>query len=143
MAILLVEDDPVLADVLRTGVAGVGLYPVVARTLAEADLVLETVEVAAIAVDVGVEGDAALEWLEHLAILHPPYANRAIAIFDRLPGDDVRARLKVSGAGVLLKPFTIHDFEEALRERLEAPAPPAPARRPVRAPGSHPDPSDA
>ena len=143
MAILLVEDDPALADVLRTGVAGVGLYPVVAGTLAEADLVLETVEVAAIAVDVDVEDDEALVWLEHLAILHPPYATRTIAICDRPPADDIRARLTASGAGIMLKPFTIRDFEEALRERLAAPEPSSPAGRPVRAPGSHPDPSDA
>ena len=142
MAILLVEDDPVLADVLRAAVAGVGMYPVVARTLAEADLVLETVEVSAIAIDLGVHDDA-LVWLEDLAILHPPYASRAIAICDRPPEDDLRARLDASGAAVLLKPFKIRDFEYVLRARLELPRPEQPGPRPVRSLGTRADPSDA
>jgi hypothetical protein len=37
MAFLIVEDDPLLADVLRTAVAGLELRPVVAATLGEAD----------------------------------------------------------------------------------------------------------
>jgi len=143
MTFLIIEDDPIVADVLRAGAAGVGLRPVVAASLNEADLVLETVEVAGIALDLDLEGGGALGWLEGLHLLHPPFTERTLVVLPEGVGEDVRRRVAGCGSGTLPSTFTLSDFEDAFRQRLEAPTPPARQEPPAGPPRSPHEPADS
>lgn len=136
MAFLIVEDDSAYADVLRVAAAGLELRPVVAGTLGEADLVLETVRVDGLVVDLHLaEGDP-IAWLESLRLLFPPLVERAVALADPDLDEALAARVVAAGAGLLHRPFTIHDFERAFAAQLgvvdEPPGRTQPALRPVR-----------
>lgn len=117
MAYLVVEDDRVLADVLRTALAAGGHRPVIATTLAEAALVLETLEVRGLVVDLDLDGGV-LDWLADLGLLHPPLARATVALAGGDVGDETRAKVEEVGAGLLLKPFTPSDLADAMRDHM-------------------------
>jgi response regulator of citrate/malate metabolism len=136
MAFLIVEDDPLLADVLRTAVAGLELRPVVAATLGEADLVLETVRVDGLALDLHLGDGDPVAWLEGLQLLFPPLVERAVVLADPDVDADRAGRVRRTGAGLLRRPFTTQDFERAFAVQLgvedEPSDEPVPPLRPQR-----------
>jgi DNA-binding response OmpR family regulator len=73
----------------------------------------------AVTLDLGIPGSDGLVWLESVACQHPDLARRTLVITGRFLGPEAVARLARCGAGVLAKPFTVQNLQDAVRTQLQ------------------------
>lgn len=106
MHILVVEDGPETTRLIEHIVGPEGHHCIVARSTAEADLVLETVAVDAILADRTIQGDDVLSWVEQVALLVAETGTRVVVLADAPPVDGDETRIRKAGAHALVKPFS-------------------------------------
>jgi two-component system response regulator QseB len=127
MTILVVEDEAVVAEVLRRALEGMGNAIVCAESAAAAERVLDERPVDAMTLDLTMPGLDGLDWLERLACARPELARRTLVVTGRQLESSAVTRLARCGAGALAKPFTMDRLEAAVRCQLRT-APIAPRR---------------
>lgn len=121
MKILVVEDEPHVAELIQTILEDLGNSVLIAADGAEASAIVERDPVDAITLDLGMPGQSGLDWLEGLAVDHPELANRTLVITGmHLEADKVK-RLARCGAGILAKPFSIQTLYDAVKSQLDRP----------------------
>ena len=121
MKILVIEDEPQVAEMLRSALSHLGLSPCLAHSAEEADRLLQQQEIDCVTLDLGMPGRGGLDWLESIAADRPDLARKTIVI----TGVDLEPieikRLAQCGAGMLAKPFTLDSLSEAIRTQIDRP----------------------
>lgn len=119
MKVLVVEDEPPVAEMLEKILVGMGNDCVTARTTEAAERLLDEATVDAVTLDLGMPGRGGLPWLESIAQRRPDLARRTLVITGQYLDSKCVERLARCGAGVLAKPFTLDHFRDALRSQVE------------------------
>jgi len=120
MTILVVDDEPFLAELVQEILEAKGHRCVLARTAAEADAVLAVEAVDGMVVDLHMPGRNGLEWLEEIALTHPGLAESTLVITGSDLSPETYARTRRCGADLLPKPFRIEDLVDAVSRRLSS-----------------------
>jgi DNA-binding response OmpR family regulator len=120
VTILVVEDEPYVAELLQETLEGEGNRCILAADANGADRILATSTVEAITLDLMIPGRDGLGWLESLAASRPELARRTLVVTGSALGRVERDRVAAVGARILAKPFRIDDLLERLREVLPA-----------------------
>jgi DNA-binding response OmpR family regulator len=118
VTILVVEDEPYVAELLQETLEGEGNRCILAADASGADRVLATSAVEAITLDLMIPGRDGLAWLETLAESRPDLARRTLVVTGSALGAAERARVAAVGARILAKPFRIEQLLDRLREVL-------------------------
>lgn len=118
MVILIVDDERGLTRLLQEALEAEGDVCLVAQDVAEAEMILRTTKVDAMALDLGMPGRDPFEWFLELKSLDPSFARRTLITTGRGLADEEVARIEATGAGVLPKPFRLKQLREALHQRL-------------------------
>ena len=122
MKILVVEDELHVAELIQTVLEDLGNSCVLASDAASADRLLDSEQIDAVTLDLGMPGQNGLDWLEQVAARRPQLARRTLVITGlHLEADSVR-RLARCGAGIVAKPFSIQALYDAFRCQLDRPA---------------------
>jgi DNA-binding response OmpR family regulator len=129
MTILVVDDEPFLAELVQEILEAKGHRCVLARSAAEADAVLAVEPVDGMVVDLHMPGRNGLEWLEEIALARPELAHATLVITGSDLSPETYARTRRCGADLLPKPFRIEDLVDAVSRRLKRP--PGGGRGPV------------
>jgi two-component system response regulator HupR/HoxA len=118
MNVLVVDDQPCVADSLALFLRALGNDCFVAREADEADRILEREFIDAVIVDFNMPGRNGLQWLESLENLRPELLRHTLVITGaRLQVED-RRRLSGWGAGLLNKPFPADQLLEAFQRQV-------------------------
>jgi len=118
MTVLVVEDQPNLAEPLQDQVEAMGHSCLTACDVTEAEWMLESVDVNVLVLDLDIPEARPLEWLEELCLASPDLANSTVAITGRpLAAEDVLT-IRALGATLLRKPFPIQKLHAAVLEHL-------------------------
>jgi DNA-binding response OmpR family regulator len=120
MTILVVDDEPFLAELVQEILEAKGHRCVLARSAADADGVLAVEAVDGMVMDLHLPGRNGLEWLEETAIARPELARRTLVITGSDLSPETYARTRRCGADLLPKPFRIEDLVDAVSRRLSA-----------------------
>lgn len=118
MTILVVEDEPYVAELLQETLEGEGNRCILATDANGADRILATGAVEAITLDLMIPGRDGLGWLETLAASRPDLARRTLVVTGSALGRTERDRVAAVGARILAKPFRIEHLLDRLREVL-------------------------
>jgi two-component system OmpR family response regulator len=118
MNILIVEDEPLIADLLSRALEQLGNSCLVARDTDSADEALRRHPVEAVTLDLSMPGRTGLEWLETMATYRPALARRTLVITGQHLEPELVQRLARCGAGVLAKPFTLTGLQDAVRSQI-------------------------
>jgi DNA-binding response OmpR family regulator len=105
MNVLVIDDQPCVADSLAVFLRALGNDCFVAREADEADRILERQLIDAVIVDVNMPGRTGLQWLESLESLKPELLRHTLVITGACLQVEDRKRLSGWGAGLLTKPF--------------------------------------
>jgi DNA-binding response OmpR family regulator len=119
MNILIVEDEYCVAEMLRKALEGLGNSCWMASDADLADEILDQHSVDAVTLDLGMPGRDGLAWLEAVAEQRPELARKTLVITGQALGAAVVERLARCGAGILAKPFTLDNLEEAIRTQID------------------------
>lgn len=119
MVILIVDDERGLTRLLQEALEAEGDVCLVAQDVAEAEMILRTTKVDAMALDLGMPGRDPFEWFLEIKSADPTFARRTLITTGRGLGDEDIARIQATGAGVLPKPFRLKQLREALHQRLD------------------------
>jgi DNA-binding response OmpR family regulator len=120
MTILVVDDEPFLAELVQEILQAKGHRCVLARSAAEADAVLEVEPVDGMVVDMHMPGRNGLDWLEDIARLHTDLVKKTLVITGSDLSPETYARTRKLGADLLPKPFRIEDLVDAVSRRLSS-----------------------
>ena len=118
MTILIVDDDPDVADLIQEVLVTYGYRCLRAGNADEADRLLATEHVDGLTLDMRMPGRTGLEWLESLAASQPDLARRALLITGSYLSPEECSRLKDCGAELLFKPFNCERMVETLQGQL-------------------------
>ena len=118
MTILVVDDEPFLAELVQEILEAKGHRCVLARGAAEADAVLAVEPVDGMVVDLHMPGRNGLEWLEEVALARPDLVQSTLVITGSDLSPETYARTRRCGADLLPKPFRIEDLVDAVSRRL-------------------------
>ena len=118
MNILVVEDEPHIADLIRRELQEMGNSCLVARDAEQADHLLDEHLVDGITLDLGMPGRNGLDWLESMSLFDPALARKTVVITGRDAQPGVVERLVQCGAGFLAKPFTLDALRQAVRSQM-------------------------
>jgi DNA-binding response OmpR family regulator len=118
MNILIVEDEPHIAELLSRALEALGNHCVWAQTAANADEMLDRHSVEAVTLDLSMPGRPGLDWLESIAATTPTLARRTLVITGQHLEPELVQRLARCGAGVLAKPFTLAGLQDAVRSQM-------------------------
>ncbi|MCP3980121.1 MAG: response regulator [bacterium] len=119
MKILVVEDEPYVAELIQSALEQLGNNCVVAENADDADELLDETAVDAVTLDLGMPGRGGLEWLEDVASDRPDLARKTLVITGMNLEASLIERLAACGAGLLAKPFTVQGLHDAVRTQLE------------------------
>ncbi len=121
MNILVVEDEPYVAEMLCKALETLGNSCVWARDAETASSMLEEHPVEAITLDLTMPGLPGLPWLEQVAVKRPELARSTLVITGSHLDPLLVERLARCGAGVLAKPFTLESLADAVRAQIDRP----------------------
>jgi two-component system OmpR family response regulator len=118
MNILVVEDEPDLAEMLGRALEQFGNSCLFAHSADRAEELLGKHSIDAVTLDLVMPGRAALDWLEALAATRPDLARRTLVITGRQLDTEIVERLTRCGAGILAKPFTLDSLQAAVKSQI-------------------------
>ena len=121
MKLLIVEDEPAVATIIRHFVSDIGLDARIAPTAEAADGHLAEEEFEAVTLDLGMPDRSGLDWLKQLAEEKPELARRTLVITGREPDSEIVDQLVECGAGLLMKPFRMHELQSTVKAQLARP----------------------
>lgn len=121
MVILIVDDERGLTRLLQEALEAEGDVCLVAQDVAEAEMILRTTKVDAMALDLGMPGRDPFEWFLEVKSADPSFARRTLITTGRGLDEADVARIEATGAKLLPKPFRLRQLREALHERLTKP----------------------
>jgi DNA-binding response OmpR family regulator len=119
MKVLVVEDEPAIAEMIGRALSDLGNSCLVAHDSVQASAVLARHEVDAVTLDLCMPGANGLDWLEGMAERQPDLARKTLVITGQWLESALVERLARCGAGVLAKPFTLEALRDAVRCQLE------------------------
>ncbi len=119
MVILIVEDEPNVAELIRETLEAQEFRCLVARSSLEADRILQSQQVDALTVDLQLPGRDGLDWLQEQAVVRPDLPQRTLLVTGSVLDSYDRLRLSRLGVQVLSKPFRIERLVEAVRTLLD------------------------
>lgn len=122
MKILVVEDEPCVAEMLCRALENLGNSCVWARDAESATTLLAEHPVEAVTLDLSMPGQPGLSWLESVVATRPDLARSTLVITGSHLDAAVVERLARCGAGVLAKPFTLECLAEAVRAQIARPS---------------------
>jgi DNA-binding response OmpR family regulator len=122
MNILIVEDETYVAEMLRRALEAQGNECWLAQDATKAEELLDEHPVDALTLDLGLPGPNGLDWLESVAVTRPELASSTLVITGQKLKSEAIQRLARCGAGVLAKPFTLDQLEEAVRSQIGRPS---------------------
>jgi len=122
MKILIVEDETYVAEMLRRALEQLGNSCFLAQDAETAQEMLDEHGVEGLTLDLGMPGPSGLDWLEAVAADRPDLAARTLVITGQALDAESVERLARCGAGLLAKPFTLDNLEEAIRAQIDRPA---------------------
>lgn len=120
MTILVVDDEPFLAELVQEILEAKGHRCVLARSADEADAVLAVEAINGMVVDLHMPGRNGLEWLEQISLLNSELVQRTLVITGSDLSPETYARARRCGADLLPKPFRIEDLVDAVSRRLSS-----------------------
>lgn len=120
MTILVVDDEAEIAGILRENIESLGHACITCGDVASARGVVASVQVDAMALDLGLPGGDPLAWLETLAGERPRLAERTVVITGSAPETEAILRLEACGASLLRKPFKLAELSRRLLGEREA-----------------------
>jgi DNA-binding response OmpR family regulator len=120
VTILVIEDEPYVAELLQETLEGEGNRCILAANADGADRVLAAGPIEAITLDLMIPGRNGLEWLETLASRRPDLARRTLVVTGSALGRIERDRIAAVGSCILPKPFRIEQLLTRLRELVPA-----------------------
>jgi len=121
MRILVVEDEPMVAELLQRVLEAAGNSCILAHDAAAATAALDEHAVDAVTLDLTIPGSHGLVWLEQLAERRPELARSTLIITATQLDPPAIERVARCGAGVLAKPFTLDALTSAVRSQIERP----------------------
>jgi DNA-binding response OmpR family regulator len=124
MTVLVVEDQPNLAEPLQDLLEEQGHGCLTACDVEEAVWMMQTVHVDVLALDLEVPGRSAREWLVELCLARPELARATVAISGSPAGTEEILAIRASGASLIQKPFPIQVLHEAVMDKLRRVSPP-------------------
>jgi DNA-binding NtrC family response regulator len=110
--VLVVEDEDRLRDVILRALPEMGFTGAGATRIDEARHIMRTHEVHVLLLDVRLDGDDGLEWLESLRAQSNEIPAVLMTAYADVPG--VQRALRSGAADFLTKPFKLHQLEAAL-----------------------------
>jgi DNA-binding response OmpR family regulator len=122
MKILIVEDETYVAEMLRRALEQLGNSCFLAHDAQSAQAMIDEHSVEGLTLDLGMPGPNGLDWLEAVASIRPDLAARTLVITGQALDAESVERLARCGAGLLAKPFTLDNLEEAVRSQIDRPA---------------------
>ncbi len=125
--VLVVEDEPEVAEVILEALTRSGCRCVHARDAEEADRALAEQPVEAVTLDLCMPGRGGLEWLEATLTTRPDVGRRTVVVTGTLLDEAARRRVMRCGAALLQKPVSLKLLVKEVHERLRATRPPTPA----------------
>lgn len=118
MHVLIVEDESLVAELIRQALERKGVTCLLAGSADEADRLLGENEVDAVTLDLGMPGRPGLDWLESVAGTRPELARKTLVITGLDLDAELVRRLACCGAGILAKPFTLDGLDDAFRSQI-------------------------
>ena len=118
MTVLVVEDQPNLWEPLQDQLEAMGHSCLTACDVAEAEWMIESVDVDVLVLDLDIPEARPLEWLEELCLASPDRASSTVAITGRTLDTDEALTIRALGATLLRKPFPIQRLHAAVLEHL-------------------------
>ena len=119
MKILIVEDEPAVAEMIERALLALGKSCVVAHNTDEARNLLAEQQIDGVTLDLAMPGQNGLDWLEGIADSHPELARRTLVITGKWLEGDCAERVARCGAGMLAKPFTLAALHAAVDGQIE------------------------
>jgi two-component system OmpR family response regulator len=116
--ILVVEDEPQIAELIQDTLHAAGHDCVVARDSGEADDLLAAQQVDGITLDVHIPGRDGLDWLGGLRTVRPELARKTLVITGTELSPDDCGHLASCGASMLAKPFGVEDLLDTIAKHL-------------------------
>jgi DNA-binding response OmpR family regulator len=116
--ILVVEDEPHVADVISDALASAGHECVRAHDALEAQRLLATERVDGITLDLRMPGADGLDWLSTLWSARPELARRTLVVTGTVLSPADCHRLAKCGASLIAKPFRVDELIDLLAKQL-------------------------
>ncbi len=116
--VLVVEDEPPIAQLIETVLEVAGFRCARAGCLADADALLAAERIEGITLDLALPGTHALPWLERLAVSDPKLAAHTVVVTGAVLDDEMSARIAACGAGIVQKPFELRALRSAVRRQI-------------------------
>ena len=110
--VLIVEDDPVVALMVEDTLQGMGLETLVNLSLLDAITELETSDIDAALVDMGLRGESAYPIVLALVARNTPF----VVISGR---DQPELKAEFPQIRIVLKPLRVQELEQIMRELLD------------------------
>jgi DNA-binding response OmpR family regulator len=110
--VLIVEDDPVVAMMVEDTLQGMGLETLVNLSLLDAITELETSDIDAALVDMGLRGESAYPIVLALVARNTPF----VVISGR---DQPELKAEFPQIRIVLKPLRVQELEQIMRELLD------------------------
>lgn len=121
MRVLVVDDEPYVAELIRQTLESDGHRCITAASAEEAGRAIEGGGVEAMTLDLCMPGGRAVGWLETLFRNHPDLARRTLVVSGSNVTDLDRKRIEACGAGFLAKPFRLERLKDAFRGQIASP----------------------
>jgi DNA-binding response OmpR family regulator len=110
VTILIVDDEPAVAEMFQVAFESRGHACLVASSLEEADWILSVAAVDAVTLDLSLPDGDAVTWLASLAEVRPDLAARTTIVTGRFLTPFEEARAAACGATALMKPVGVPDL---------------------------------
>jgi DNA-binding response OmpR family regulator len=115
MKVLVVDHKTFLAELVKLALEADGHVCFAATGVAEASEILRSARIDAVVIDLVIDGNSPLAWIEETILKNIELHGRIFVLADRQLENDEAARLQACGARVIRKPFTLHQMRETVR----------------------------
>jgi len=128
MKVLVVDHKTFLAELVKLALEADGHMCYAATAVAEASEILRSVRIDIVVLDLLMDGQNPLRWVEETILGDPGLHGRIFVLADRHLEHDEAARVQACGARVIRKPFTLHQMRETIRMMIPVEGKPSDTR---------------